>query len=309
MTNDTGVVRIEVTPVERAAGTLTPERIERARDAMLDDGFVVFDDLLDVGQIDSLRQRMHEDIPELQRRAEVEPRPWFGHLQHQPPVEPEFLLPDVILHPVVAAVTRALMGEDLQLVAFTANTNLPGSVRQRVHCDINQLFPDVPVAPPAHLVVSNVPLVDTSTANAVELWPGTHRDSRTHRRTEFQHVRLPDEWLDEQRRHRPPVQIAQRKGSVLLRDARLWHGGVPNTSGDLRVMLAVCVAPQWYASTPLTFPSASRPVLEGLPVSVPADYTDEPFDYLDPRYSGLRGPQMRHQGRRVDAGEQVSRSA
>jgi len=294
-------VRIEVTAAERAAGTLEPARVELARLAMFDDGFVVFDDLLAVDEIDRLRERMHRDIPELERRAVETPRTWAGHLQHQPPVEPEFLFPDLIVHPVVATVTRALMGEDVQLVLFTANTNLPGSVRQEVHCDINQLFPDVPVAPPAHLVVSSIPLVDTTPANAVELWPGTHLDPRTNRRTELQYVRIPAEWLEEQRTRRPPIQVAQRKGSVLLRDARTWHAGVPNTSGEIRVMLSMCVAPQWYASTPITFPRAAQSTIERLPVDVVADYTDDPYDHLDPQYSGLRGPQMRHQGKRIDA--------
>src|SRR4051812_40897456 len=105
--------RIEVTGEERESGTLAPDRLEQARRAILDDGFVVLDDLLDVRQIDVLRQRMDEDVPELERRTIENPRKFHGHLQHQPPVEPSFIFPDLLVHPVVAAVSRALMGEDI----------------------------------------------------------------------------------------------------------------------------------------------------------------------------------------------------
>ncbi len=293
-------VRLQVTREERDRGALAPTRHAAAAQALADDGFVVLDDLVPVELLDRLRDRMHRDLEELQRRAVVNPRRWVGHLQHQPPFEPEHLFPDVVANRVVASVAQALLGDEMRIVLYTANTNLPGSVRQAVHNDINQLWSDVVPAPPAHLLVCNLPLVDTSTANAVELWPGTHRDPRTH--AEGRHVVVsPDEWLEEWRRSTPPIQVPQRRGSVLLRDARLWHAGVPNTSGEVRVMLAVAYAPPWYAAEPLTFPTRAASVVEQLPVPVLARFTDEPFDQLDAAYSGLAGPQMRRQGRTPDA--------
>ena len=42
------------------------------------------------------------------------------------------------------------------------------------------------------------------------------------------------------------MQVAQRKGSVVLRDVRLWHTGVANTSGQVRTMIGIGYAPAWY---------------------------------------------------------------
>jgi ectoine hydroxylase-related dioxygenase (phytanoyl-CoA dioxygenase family) len=243
-----------VRPEERAAGALDPTRLAEAQRALLHDGLVVLDDAIDVGHVDILRERMEADLTEVASRETGERRHnRQGHLQHQPPVDAEFLFPDVIANAVAVSLTRAVVGT-VQLVLYTANTNLPGSVRQHVHADLNQLWPDLEIAPAAHMLVANVPLVETTPANATELWPGTHRDTRTYRSDlPCRPGRIAGAWLDARRAQVPPVQVSQRKGSILLRDVRLWHGGVSNTTGTPRVMLAMCYAATWYAATPLTF--------------------------------------------------------
>jgi ectoine hydroxylase-related dioxygenase (phytanoyl-CoA dioxygenase family) len=266
--------------------------------SLLEDGFVVLDDVVPVAVIDALREAMERDLAELQQRANAKPRPFPGHLQHQPPFAVEHLHPEVLACPEVVAACRAVMGHDIRVVLYTANTNMPGSVRQWVHCDLTQLHPDldpVPAAP--HLVLCNVPLVDTSEHNAVELWPGTHRDPRTHG-AEGARVGIAADWQAEWRTRRPPVQVAQRKGSVLLRDARLWHCGVPNTAGQPRVMVAVGYAPSWYSAAPLVLPTAARGVVDALEVPVLTEFRDDIADHLDPSWSGLAGPQMRPAGAR-----------
>lgn len=269
-----------------------------ARQSLLEDGYVVLDDVVPVDVIDALRDAMERDIAELERRAASRPRPFPGHLQHQPPFAPGDLHREVLACPEVVAACRSVMGLDVRVVLYTANTNMPGSVRQIVHCDLTQLYPDLdpaPAAPP--LLVCNVPLVDTSEQNAVELWPGTHLDSRTHT-SQGVNVGIPEDWLAERRLTRTPIQVAQRRGSVLLRDARLWHAGVPNTSGRARVMVAVGYAPAWYAAEPLVFPTAARSLIGSFGVPVLADFRDDLEDHLDPIWSGLAGPQMRPAGAR-----------
>jgi hypothetical protein len=220
------VTRLAVRPEERDAGALYPDRHAEARQALLHDGLVVLDDAIDVGHVDRLRERMEADLAEVASRETGEKRHnKQGHLQHQPPVDAAFLFPDVIANPVAVSLTRAVVGT-VRLVLYTANTNLPGSVRQHVHADLNQLWPDL----------------------------------------------------------------------VIARDIRLWHGGVPNTTGTPRVMLAMCYAATWYAATPLTFGADAERVISTLCLPVPAECSREPFDYLDPKYSGLAGPQMTFQG-------------
>ena len=240
-------VRIGVTADERAAGELAPENFEAARQAMLDDGLVVLDDLLPLEIVDALAERMHADVPALGERYEGRANRFPGHLQQAPPDEEDLLFPDVLANPIVVGICRSLLGAAINPVLYTANTNMPGSVRQLVHCDLVQLAPDldpVPAAP--YAVVANFSLIDTTEDNAVELWPGTHLDGRTHGRTS-QHRDIPDAWLEQRRAERPPLQVPQRKGSLVLRDIRTWHAGVPNTSGEVRVMVGVGYSAAWYA--------------------------------------------------------------
>jgi hypothetical protein len=285
-----------MTDGEQDRGRLDPDNPEAARQALLDNGFVVLDDVVPVRIVDALREVMERDLDALERQSEVRP-PWFaGHLQHQPPFASTHLHADVLASPTIAQLCRAVLGQEIRVVLYTANTNMPGSLRQAVHCDLNQLYPCLEPTPAApHLLVCNIPLVDCDQQNAIELWPGTHRDPRTHG-TDGAHSVIPDDWQDEWRETQAPVQVAQRKGSLLLRDARLWHAGVPNTSGRVRVMVAVGYAPAWYAATPLQLPAEARSVIETFSVPVFADYQGDPGDHLDPVWSGLYGPQMRPAG-------------
>jgi hypothetical protein len=262
-------VRLTVSDAERSAGVQSPEPVEQAREAMLDDGLVVLDDLLPVEIVDALAARMHAAVPALVRRYEGREQRFPGHLQQQPPDDDDVLFPEVLANPIIVSLCRSLLGDALTPLLYTANTNVPGSVRQRVHCDLVQLAPDLdPVPRSPFAVVANFALIDTSYGNAVELWPGTHLDARTHGRGS-RHRDIPEEWLDERRQVRPPVQVLQRKGSVVLRDVRTWHAGVANTSGDVRVMVGVGYAAGWYAGYSLPVPPNAAAVFErhGVPVA------------------------------------------
>ena len=279
---DVDAVRIEVAAAERATGTLVAETFKRAREAMLDDGIVVLDDLLSLDVVETLGARMHADLPALVERYEGREQAFPGHLQQQPPDEDELLFPEVLANPIVVSLCRSLLGEAIVPILYTANTNMPGSVRQRIHCDLVQLAPDLdPVPRSPYAIVANFALVDTSEGNAVELWPGTHTDGRTHRRGS-QHRTIPHDWLDQRRTERPPIQVPQRKGSLLLRDVRVWHGGVPNTSGEVRVMVAVGYAAAWYSGYTLPIAPKATTAFErcGIPMPGSAASRAEVFKLL-----------------------------
>lgn len=41
-------------------------------------------------------------------------------------------------------------------------------------------------------------------------------------------------------------QAQRKKGSIIIRDLRLWHAGMPNRTDEPRVMLAFVVQPAWW---------------------------------------------------------------
>jgi ectoine hydroxylase-related dioxygenase (phytanoyl-CoA dioxygenase family) len=209
----------------------------------------------------------------------------------------------------------------VHLCGLTNNTNLPGSEPQAVHVDEGQLWPALPMAhPPARLTV-NIPLATTDEANgAIELWPGTHLDTRVcrysttaeegHARA-LQYVRaakranvanranrrvgltVPDKFLAARREKCPPVPATTAPGSAIIRDPRVWHRGTPNTSSDSRFMLALTYDPMWRACQPVELPESARVLMRGIGVDVRATYVDHPVDHLRRYLPSTSGPLRR----------------
>jgi ectoine hydroxylase-related dioxygenase (phytanoyl-CoA dioxygenase family) len=107
-----------------------------------------------------------------------------------------------------------------------------------MHNDADFDHPSIPFA-----LVVNVPLVKMEVDNgSTEIWLGTHNGT-TIADQEGEHgdrasgrIKIPI--LEARRAVRPPTQPTVKKGSIIIRDLRLWHGGKPNLSSVPRVMLA-----------------------------------------------------------------------
>lgn len=285
------LVSIDVTADELERGRLSPERRELAKQAILDDGVVLINGAIDLQHIDDLRTRMEEDLPELLRRQEHAPSWTTGHVQHQPPPFADAIYPDIVANPIAGDVARSILGDDIRIVLYTANTSLPGSARQRTHPDLPQLWPQLGASSPPFLLVANVTLVETTLDDAIEVWPRTHYDPMNRVVDGAWEFQVPLDRLEEQRSNVPPLQVPHPKGSLILRDVRMWHGAVPNRTDRTRVMMSTSFAPAWYSATPIRFAADAKEVVASLAVPVVAEFVDEEFDYLDPAFSGLHGPQ------------------
>ena len=111
-----------------------------------------------------------------------------------------------------------------------------GKIRQPVHCDMVHDHLDFPFA-----MTVNIPLVDTTVDNgATEFWLGTH----VHGNKDIKDPILDGPWiapeyLEKRRAECPPIRPAISKGSLLIRDMRLWHAGIPNKTSNPRIMLTM----------------------------------------------------------------------
>lgn len=206
-----------------------------------------------------------------------------GHVQHNPPPRAEHLHADVIANPSATAIARALLGPGFHLTLYTGNTMLGHTTQaQPVHWDEPQLWPASAgaLAPPAHSLTVNMPLVDVTEANgALELWPGTHLDLRSGDRGK-EGLRVPDGWLEGRRAEVAPARVPVPKGALLLRDGRVWHRGTTNTTPDPRPVVAVVYAAWWFRPLPIDFYSDAQPVLEAAGVRAWPRYR-ESFDHLE----------------------------
>ena len=270
------MIRIAPTAAERRAGTLAPANLERACAALIDDGVVVLEQVIDAGPLDALKERMDRDSAELlEFCASVGGNPRDrGHLQQGPPPVLEFVPSQLVANTYAAQVLSAVLGSGAYCEFYNGNTNCPGSVRQQLHLDAAHVDPLASVAAPTRGVVLNVVPQDVDEHNgAVELWPGSHR------------VVVPTpvraRAIAARRRVTPPVRGAMRKGDILLRDSRLWHRGVPNKSTEYRHMIGlVFVSGDVPKRRPLRFARDCAALLAAAPIPFFAEFTAEPIDYL-----------------------------
>ncbi len=275
------MIAIDVSEDDRAVGRLTGGQLRAAVDALRSDGFVVLNDVVDPAHLNILHERMIADLDALKARPDA-PYNWnAGNLQQDPPPFPPYLFGDVLLNPFVISVTSAMLGLRIKNVMYGGNTALPSDQRQPVHADVGHLWPlDVLEAPhPAAQLVVNVLTVDVSPENgATEIWPGTHRELGVGVGDD---IKISPAALEARRAICPPIQPTFRRGSMLIRDVRLWHAGMPNRTTAPRPMIAMIHTSQWLETgTPLVFPTGTEAFFDHPTLTTAARFTDDPIDYV-----------------------------
>jgi hypothetical protein len=271
---------LDITPEEVRCGQMLPEHQEAAVSALRDDGFVVLNDVIDRSHLAMLREGMLEDLEKILAREDA-PYNWHtGNVQQDPPPFPPYLFRDVLLNDMVIAVTKAMLGPGLKNGFYSGNTSLPGGERQPVHVDSGQLWPNLEVATPAYGYVVNVPVIDTDPRNgSTELWPGTHLDTTVY--VQREDIKLPPEVVEKRRAIAPPLQPSIRAGSVLIRDIRIWHCGMPNRTDTARPLIAMIHWISWWRNERrVPFPKGTEAFFEHSDLTTLARFVDGPIDYI-----------------------------
>ncbi len=264
-------ITISAAAVEREQ--LEEAKVAQAIDAILADGYVILDNAVSHNSLDALRDKMTEDSHTL-----INAGKWGGagriegHLQQGPPPMAPYIFRDIVSNPFVIQVTKGVLGDGLFNSFYNGNCNCPGSGTQPLHPDQPHLWPDLEVAhPPASLVV-NICLMKTTEENgAVELWPGSHLNTKS----------LTDDNVATQREKSPPIRGTAEKGSVLIRDMRVWHRGVPNHSNEIRHMIAMVHNKGWRVrNQTLHYGKGCEEAFASEELDHNAVFVDEPIDYL-----------------------------
>ena len=169
-----------------------------------------------------------------------------GNIQQDAPPVKSFFHNSVFLNPIASQVTASILGPRPKWTFCSGNTALPPvkgtePQRQPVHADADFEHPTHPFA-----LVVNVPLIKFTPENgSTEVWLGTHTpDLAGLHVQEGAHGdrasgRIKKHLLEQRREVRGPCQPVIEKGSIIIRDLRLWHGGMPNWTDEVRVMLAM----------------------------------------------------------------------
>jgi ectoine hydroxylase-related dioxygenase (phytanoyl-CoA dioxygenase family) len=149
-----------------------------------------------------------------------------------------------VIDPIATQITSAVLGPRPLMTFCSGNSAMPPTPssepqRQPVHSDADFAHPNHPFA-----LVVNIPLITMTPENgSTEIWLGTHLDSGLDVQ-EGDHGdrasgRIKEHVLEERRTVRRPSQPVIPKGSIVVRDLRLWHAGMPNWTEEVRVMLAM----------------------------------------------------------------------
>lgn len=274
------IVEVSPSAEELAAGALSPENLALANRALVDDGIVVLAGVVPLPIIEALREKMLADVELLLARPD-KPFNWnSGNLQQNPPYQMPWLYREVLSNDIVIQVTHSVLGSGLKNAFYSGNTALPSPSRQPVHADSGQLWPAQEARHPAYSLVVNLPLVDVSAENgSTEVWPGTHRDLTV--AWQDGDIKVSAEALAERAKVSPGVQPVVKAGSMVIRDIRLWHAGMPNHTDRPRPMAAMIHSVSWWdAGAPLEFPKGSEHVFEHQVLHHHVRFVDKPVDHI-----------------------------
>jgi ectoine hydroxylase-related dioxygenase (phytanoyl-CoA dioxygenase family) len=267
------MVSVVLSDVERASQKLSAENLEKAVRALDEDGFVVIEDVIDLAHIATVKERVLADVVLLQNRPNA-PFNWNrGNVQQDPPPFPPYLFRDILVNEYAIQVTHAVLGNGMYCAFYSGNTAVQSDDRQPVHADSGQLWPVQKVAHPPYSLVVNVPLVDMSAENgSTEIWPGTHADTSV--TMQDGDIKVTAERQAERAATHPPLQPNVKAGSILIRDMRMWHAGMPNRTANPRPMLAMIHSVGWFPGGRVRFQTGSEAFLQHDKLEWRVDYVD-----------------------------------
>ncbi|CAK7225131.1 hypothetical protein SBRCBS47491_005787 [Sporothrix bragantina] len=289
---------IVLTDEERDSGVMSDSKLYDAIEGFFTDGLVVVENAIDVAIIDKLNTRMLQDTEKLLTgqghvhfnhlnvNAGTKGAAVGGNLSQVPPIEKEYLFPEVYANKHGARIVSNILGPQPEVHFIRSNTLLATDERQMVHSDIRFEHPEHPFA-----IAFNTCLVDVGPENgSTELWLGTQNTNINDHR-ELGEPMIATDKLEARRAVRPPIYPRLKKGSIVLRDLRLWHAGMPNPTNNVRIMLAIVYYAAWYKNgveTPL--PLSLKPTVEELEkyaqIKIATKWVpDEGYDYLDIKFS------------------------
>ncbi|KAL4893847.1 hypothetical protein BDV59DRAFT_207570 [Aspergillus ambiguus] len=259
---------------------LSPQNLEVAMRSLYQDGLVIVENVVPHDSLDRLNKKMTEDAYILRSKKEDSPFNYNpGNIQQDaPPVREHFDF-NIFLNPIATQITSSALGPRPKWTFCSGNTAMPPTAEcpptsQPVHSDADFAHPCHPFA-----YVINVPLITMTPENgSTEVWLGTHRDTGPHVQEglhgERASGRIKLDELEKRRAVRPPSQPMVPKGSIVIRDLRLWHAGIGNQTEIPRVMLAMIHFASWYRN-PMKLELADdlKPVIDSLAdVEVPVDW-------------------------------------
>ncbi|KAI6089807.1 hypothetical protein F4821DRAFT_256811 [Hypoxylon rubiginosum] len=247
---------------ERKSGMMSPENLQSGLKEFHKNGLVILQNAIRLVALDHVKKRMLQDIPKhlASRKVHYNHGTELKNISQTPPLSPEYLHEEVWANRFAVAIMEHIIGPRPQLSYATSNIALPGGQgRQAVHSDYYCHHLDFPV-----FLEVNIFLDDASPENgSTEIWPGTHYGYNKEHHTFPNAGWIRHDVFAERAKVCPPFQPTVSKGSICIRDFRLWHAGMPNNTTNPRIMLGFIFNPRWFGSQMrLRFPIEAKQRIE-----------------------------------------------
>lgn len=254
------MIEIAISSKEHKNGILSEQDLQTALAALRDDGAVILTNAIPLSIITILREVMLGELERTTNRPHLCYNWNENNIKHDPPISPPYLFREILTNEFAIAVTSAILGKGMYNGLYAGNTVLQGALRQPVHVDSAHLWPQTERPHPPYGIVANVPLVDIDHENgSTELWLGSHKEPIVTIQDDF--VEIPPSAREQRRKVRPPIQPKVKAGSIILRDTRLWHAGMPNSRPEPRPMLEMVHYASWWWTNPISLHLAAERLL------------------------------------------------
>ncbi len=195
------------------------------RDRLDRDGFLVLEEFVPPADLAVLRDRIHRLFDELGERAgfEFKQEPQTDRLANL--IDYDEIFQRAVGLPRLLAGVAQVLGPEFKLSSLNARSARPHSDwTQPLHCDTGAL-PDAR----GNSVCNIIWMLDDFTPDngATRFIPGTHRSHR-----------LPQEVLADPGAPHPDERLLiGRRGTVVIMNAHLWHGGTANRTDNPRLAM------------------------------------------------------------------------
>jgi ectoine hydroxylase-related dioxygenase (phytanoyl-CoA dioxygenase family) len=236
---------VRISSAEKSSGRLEPETIDAVCAQVLDSGFAILEGVLDADELAAVDAEFSSQLTGARSAGgseRIQVSRGAKHYQLQPDLNSVLGSPMVVANELVVPCLERILGEDFRIAYYNSNVAEPGSDHQDVHRDHGPLFgTETDLVTPPFLLAVNIMLCDFSEWNgSTEVWPGTHL------LPEGESGGAGSADLEKRSRNVPSVRANAPAGSVVLRDLRLWHRGMPNRSDDVRSMLSLVYKRNWF---------------------------------------------------------------
>jgi ectoine hydroxylase-related dioxygenase (phytanoyl-CoA dioxygenase family) len=260
---------------ERLSGQLAPETLKMAVNQVRLNGFTVLEGAVSVDLVDQMNQDLLQVIDDALKthaeKTELNTSPFRkNRIRMDLPFREPYINSQIITNPFAMAVIEQILGDDCRMFYLSVDAPMPGSDYQTVHGDYAPFFPESDVIMPTAGLVVNYPLVNVTEQNGpLEVWPNTHLTPE--RYYVGNHVQEAVKAL-------PPTRMLTPKGSLIIRDVRMWHRGTPNVSNEIRPNVALIYGRSWWdgAFYPQETLGITAQALAGLPARAKHLFRFEP---------------------------------